>query len=271
MNGFPSRRELLTQAFPGAALAGAGLAGSPLFAQVEAAQRPAGQAQPIVAQLLQQAYQNGEYTLPPLPYDYDALEPHIDAQTMRLHHDVHHQGYVNGLNSTLATLAENRGKQMNAAHLEGLQRNLSFNGGGHLLHTIFWATMAPRAGGQPAGAIAEAINRSFGSFQDFQSYFSSVATSVKGSGWAILAYEPLGDNLVVFGLNDQDLRTIVGAQPLLPLDVWEHAYYLKYQSKRADYVKAWWNVVNWSAVGDWYQISRARFHGQQQARGQRNS
>lgn len=267
MNGIPSRRELLTQALPGAALLGAGLAGSPLFAQVGAAPRQAGQAQPIVAQLLQQAYQDGKYTLPPLPYDYDALEPHIDAQTMRLHHDVHHQGYVNGLNSTLDTLAEIRGQQTNPAYLEGLQRNVSFNGGGHMLHTIFWATMAPQAGGEPAGELADAIKRSFGSFQQFQQYFSSVATSVKGSGWAILAYEPLGDNLVVFGANDQDLRMIAGAQPLLPLDVWEHAYYLKYQSKRADYVKAWWNVVNWRAVGESYQLARARFSGQQPARG----
>ncbi len=264
MESRPHRRHVLAGGLS-AAFAAGGFGGSALFAQQDRQQRQNDQQDlPVVAQLINQAYQDGQYALPPLPYPYDALEPHIDATTMKLHHDVHHQGYVNGLNKTLTALKELRGPgEVDAAQLEALQRNLTFNGGGHLLHTIFWGTMSPDGDGQPQGPVAEAINRDFGSFDQFRTYFSNAATSVKGSGWGILAYEPVGDRLVVFGTNDHDLRMIAGSQPLLPLDVWEHAYYLKYQSKRGEYVQAWWNVVNWDAVNKLYQWVRSRYRGSQ--------
>jgi Fe-Mn family superoxide dismutase len=207
------------------------------------------------------AFKDGKYALPPLPYAADALEPHIDAATMELHHGKHHQAYVNNLNKTLATLAELRqaGGEPDAARLSGLQRDLSFNAGGHVLHTVFWATMAPNAGGTPTGPLADAIAKQFGSFDAFKGYYSSVALGVKGSGWAILWYEPIGDSLVVSESGDQDLRMVPGAAPLLPLDVWEHAYYLKYQNRRAAYVSAWWNVVNWSAVNEAYEALRGMY------------
>jgi len=216
-----------------------------------------------VAQVIGAGFKDGKYTLPPLPYAFEALEPHIDRQTMELHHGKHHQGYVDGLNKTLKALADLRagGAEPNPEQLAGLQRNVSFNAGGHILHSVFWATMAPNAGGDPAAdsAIGQALAKNFGSFAAFKSYFTSVATGVKGSGWAILAYEPVGDTLVVTESGDQDLRLIPGAAPLLPLDVWEHAYYLKHQNQRAAYVKAWWNVVNWPAVDAAFVATRKMY------------
>lgn len=248
----PTRRDLLTKMAP--ALAVAGVIGSNAFGQQ-------GGAVPVVdaahtgspvATAIRAGFKDGKYTLPPLPYPFEALEPHIDRQTVELHHGKHHQAYVDGLNKALKTLADLRagGQEPNPEQLAGLQRNVSFNAGGHILHSVFWATMAANAGGDPAAgsAIAQALAKDFGSVAAFKTYFGKVATGVKGSGWAILAYEPVGDALVVTESGDQDLRLIPGAAPILPLDVWEHAYYLTYQNKRADYVKAWWNVVNWPAV-----------------------
>ncbi|HEV7299435.1 MAG TPA: superoxide dismutase [Tepidisphaeraceae bacterium] len=263
----PTRRDVLTKAVPALALAGIMANASGVLAQADG---QAGGAPEVdvprggspIANAIGAGYKDGKYTLPPLPYPYEALEPHIDRQTMQLHHDAHHQGYVDGLNKALASVAElQAGGDVDTAKLEGLQRNVSFNAGGHILHTVFWATMAPNTGGDPAAgsAIADAINKQFGSIQAFKSYYSSVAGGVKGSGWAILAYEPVGDTLVVTQSGDQDLRMVPGAAPLLPLDVWEHAYYLKYQNKRADYIKAWWNVVNWPAVDAAYVATRKMY------------
>ena len=151
-----------------------------------------------------------------------------------------------------------RGAKSTPRASNGLERDLSFNGGGHMLHTLFWATMAPQAGGTPQGTLAEAIDASFGSFAAFKTYFSKVAAGIKGSGWALLMWEPLGDRLMVCAVNEHDAHLIPGSLALLPLDVWEHAYYLKYQNVRADYIAAWWNVVNWAAVGTF--LDKLRTH-----------
>jgi Fe-Mn family superoxide dismutase len=251
-----SRRSLLTQAVP--ALAAAGIAGvfsASAAAEENQAAAPMSPTQAILAA----SFHDGEYTLPPLPYAYDALEPHIDKETMTLHHDKHHKAYVDGLNKTLKELAAVRAKgDINVSALTGLQEDLSFNGSGHILHSIFWSTMGPGAGGEPGGAIGDALNKNFGSVEAFRSQFSKAAAGVKGSGWAMLAYEPVGDNLIVLQVKQHDLQMIFGAVPLLPLDVWEHAYYLKYHNVRGDYVKAWWDVVNWPAVEAAYGVARQR-------------
>ncbi len=249
-----TRREMLALGVP-AALLGTGAFASAQQMEPGSRRHPHAAADaPAVAKLFAEAYGGGEYKLPALPYAYDALEPHIDAQTMRLHHDAHHQAYVNGLNKAVEQMKD--AADLEASAIEALQRAVSFNGGGHMLHTLFWGTMGPNAGGEPDGEIARAIGDSFGGFDSFKAYFSKVAGGIKGSGWAILAYEPIGDRLMVYALGDQDLRHIAGTVPILGVDVWEHAYYLKYQNKRADYVKAWWNVVNWTAVNEMYAAHR---------------
>jgi Fe-Mn family superoxide dismutase len=191
---------------------------------------------------------SGEYTLSPLPYAYEALEPHIDAQTMRLHHDIHHAGYVKGLNGALAGMADARAKG-DFALIDRLAQKASFHGSGHILHEIFWKNMAaPGSGGRPAGALLRQINRDFGSADAMQKQFAATSTSVEGSGWGILAWEPLGRRLVILQAEKHQNLTQWGAIPLLVLDVWEHAYYLKYQNKRGEYVQNFFNVVNWNDV-----------------------
>ncbi|MBK7405070.1 MAG: superoxide dismutase [Phycisphaerales bacterium] len=192
----------------------------------------------------------GEYTLPPLPYDYAALEPHIDAQTMQIHHDKHHAGYVKGLNNALAKLAEAR-QAGDAGLIAHWSKQLSFHGSGHVNHTLFWLGMAPSGkggGGEPSGSLRAAIDRDFGSFDKFSWQFREAAKSVEGSGWGWLVFEPLGRRLAVIQGENQQKLMLTGAAPLLGLDVWEHAYYLKYQNRRAEYVDAFMNVVNWGFV-----------------------
>jgi Fe-Mn family superoxide dismutase len=191
-----------------------------------------------------------EYILPPLPYAYNALEPSIDEQTMTLHHDMHHAGYVRGLNKALASLASARMMGDHGA-IKAVSRDLAFNGSGHLLHSMFWTNMAPAGnggGGQPGGELANALTASFGSVDAFRAQFSAASGKVEGSGWGILAWEPLSKNLVVLQAEKHQNLTLWGVTPLLVLDVWEHAYYLKYRNKRGDYVKAFWDVVNWADV-----------------------
>ena len=255
-----SRRDMLTRALPAAAIMGAGLGSLNALAQ-QAGNGGAEQAASPFIDLLMQSFQDGKYALPALPYEYNALEPAIDEQTMHLHHEIHHKGYVDGLNKAVEAVKGLGAGEIDPMKLHGLERDLSFNGGGHLLHTIFWASMAPSGGGGPQGALAESISRNFGSFEAFKTYFSAVAAGVKGSGWGLLTYEPLGDNLIVVGINEHDAHLIAGSKPILPLDVWEHAYYLKYQNKRKDYIQAWWDVVNWQAVGAAYEMVRAAYHG----------
>jgi len=201
---------------------------------------------------LASGFAGGEYVLPPLGYATDALEPHIDKATMELHHGKHHASYVTNLNKAVRRLGEIKGVDADPGEIESLQRDISFNAGGHVLHSIFWNIMGKPAdgdmGGEPAGPIADRINKSFGDFVNLKAYFTKVAMSVKGSGWAVLAVEPVGRQLLTFALGDQDTRLVAGATPILLVDVWEHAYYLKYQNKRADYLAAWFNTINWSNV-----------------------
>ena len=192
------------------------------------------------------------FTLPPLPYPSDALEPHIDRQTMEIHHDKHHGTYVKNLNTALEKYPELQSKSIEdllgsintiPADIRTAVRN---NGGGHANHSLFWLIMAPKAGGQPTGAIADAIKSSFGGFDTFKSEFNKAALARFGSGWAWLIDQ--GGRLVVESTANQDSPLMEGKKPVLGLDVWEHAYYLEYQNRRADYIEAWWNVVNWTEI-----------------------
>jgi Fe-Mn family superoxide dismutase len=196
-----------------------------------------------------------EYTLPELPYDYAALEPHISAQIMELHHDKHHQTYVTGANTALAQMAEARDSG-NLANINKLSKDLSFNLGGHVNHSIFWTNLTPDGQGRPEGEIASAIDDAFGDFDKFQAQFTAVALGVQGSGWALLAWDSVGQQLVIEQLFDQQGNIPAVTIPLLMLDVWEHAYYLDYKNVRADYVKAFWNIVNWQNVEQ--RLSAAR-------------
>lgn len=188
-----------------------------------------------------------DHKLPDLPYAYDALEPYIDAQTMTLHHDKHHASYVKNLNTAEAELAKARAAN-DFALVQHWSRQAAFNGAGHSLHTLFWKGMAPNGkggGGQPTGKLLDKINQDFGSFDAFKAQFSAAATAVEGAGWAALHYRHEDGRLLVLQVENHQKLTPWGVTPLLVLDVWEHAYYLKYQNKRPDYVAAWWNVVNW--------------------------
>ncbi len=199
-----------------------------------------------------------KHELPPLPYAYDALEPHIDEQTMRLHHDKHHLGYVNGLNKAEEKLAEARAAG-DFAMVKHWSREAAFHGSGHFLHAIFWPNMAPAGnggGGAPSGALAEQINKDFGSVEAFKAHFSAAANAVEGSGWALLVWQPVGEKLEVLQSEKHHNLTQWGVVPLLVLDVWEHAYYLKYQNNRGAYVEAFWNVVNWSDVAERFKAAR---------------
>ena len=194
------------------------------------------------------------FTLPPLPYRNDALEPHIDAKTMEIHHDKHHQAYVTNLNAAL----EKAGGEWPGKSLDDLLRNLNAvpeavrtavrnNGGGHWNHTMFWEIMAPNKGGEPSGRLGEAIKSSFGDFAKFKEQVAAAAAGRFGSGWAWLIDEGTG-KLSISSTPNQDNPLMEGKKAIMGVDVWEHAYYLKYQNRRPDYVTAWWNVVNWDAV-----------------------
>jgi Fe-Mn family superoxide dismutase len=197
----------------------------------------------------------GEYVLPKLDYAYDALEPHIDAQTMELHHSRHHQGYVNGLNTALKKLAEAR-ESNDFALVKHWSRESTFHGGGHFLHALFWKVMGPNGGGEPSHAgLKQAIDRSFGSFAKFKAHFIAASTAVEGSGWGVLSYEPNSGNLVVHQAERQSDLTMWVTSPILMVDVWEHAYYLRYQNRRAAYVEAFFNVINWDAVAELYEAA----------------
>lgn len=192
------------------------------------------------------------HTLPALPYDFAALEPHIDAQTMQIHHGKHHQAYVNNLNAAL-----DKHPELHQKSLEDLLKGINSvpedirtavrnNAGGHHNHSLFWTVMGPKAGGEPAGPLADAIKKSFGDFAKFKESFGAAATTRFGSGWAWLTAG--GGKLEISSSPNQDSPVMDGKTPILGLDVWEHAYYLKYQNRRPDYIGAWWNVVNWSEV-----------------------
>jgi Fe-Mn family superoxide dismutase len=190
------------------------------------------------------------YELPALPYDYNALEPHIDEQTLHLHHDKHHKAYVDGLNNAEAKLQEAREKA-DFALVKHWTRELAFHGSGHLLHSLYWTVMAPGGkggGGKPEGDLLHRLEADFGSFDIFTKQFAATAAAVEGSGWALLVLSPLAKKLEILAVEKHQDLTQWGCLPLLTVDVWEHAYYLKYQNRRADYIAAWWNVVNWPEV-----------------------
>jgi superoxide dismutase, Fe-Mn family len=193
------------------------------------------------------------YEVPPLPYDYDALEPHIDEQTMRIHHDKHHQAYVDKANAALA------GTDWDGKPIEDVLQSLDQlpqdkqtpvrnQGGGHYNHTLFWESMSPDGGGEPSGALADAINSAFGSFEEFKDKMNATGAAQFGSGWAWLVHD--GNGLAVVGSANQDNPISKGQTPLLGVDVWEHAYYLKYQNRRPEYLSAWWNTVDWNKVAE---------------------
>lgn len=192
------------------------------------------------------------HTLPPLPYDYGALEPHIDARTMEIHHTKHHQGYVTNLNTALEKAPNLQNKSLEDllgnldAVPESVRTAVRNNGGGHWNHSMFWQIMGPAAGAEPTGKLAEAMKSAFGGFAQFKEKFAAAATGRFGSGWAWLLAE--GGKLSIENTPNQDNPVMQGKSPILGLDVWEHAYYLKYQNRRADYIGAWWNVVNWQEV-----------------------
>ena len=190
-----------------------------------------------------------EYTLPDLPYDYGALAPHIAPEIMELHHSKHHNTYVTALNDTLEKLAAAREKG-DFGTIVGLEKTLSFNLGGHINHSIFWKNLSPEGGGKPTGELAAAIDDQFGSFDAFQGQFTAAASTIQGSGWAVLAREPIANKLLIFQLFDQQANVPVGLTPVVMLDMWEHAFYLQYKNVKPDYIKAWWNVVNWADAQD---------------------
>ncbi len=195
------------------------------------------------------------YTLPDLDYDYGALEPHISAQIMQLHHDKHHAAYVAGANTALEKLAAAR-ESGDFAAINKLEKDLAFHLGGHINHSVFWKNMSPEGGGRPDGEIAAAIDEFFGSFEGFQKQFNEVANGLQGSGWSVLVWDTLGQRLNINQLFDQQGNLPVGQLPVLQLDMWEHAFYLQYLNVKGDYVKAWWNVVNWADVTERFTKAR---------------
>lgn len=195
------------------------------------------------------------FTLPPLPYDYSALEPHIDTETMQIHHDKHHAAYVNNLNAALEQYSD-----LQSQSIENILRNINDvpeairtavrnNGGGHANHSMFWEIMGPNGGGEPTGALGDAITKAFGDFASFKQQINDAGVKRFGSGWSWLVDDGSG-NLKVISSANQDSPYMDGMTPILGVDVWEHAYYLKYQNKRPDYLAAWWNTINWDAVAE---------------------
>jgi len=201
-----------------------------------------------------------EYTLPELSYDYGALAPAISGQIMELHHSKHHQTYVTGANTAIQQMAEARDSG-NLATINKLEKDLAFNLGGHVNHSVFWTNMSPNGGDKPVGDLASAIDDYFGSFEKFQAHFTAAALGVQGSGWAALLWDSIGQRLIISQFFDQQSNFPVGTVPVLLLDVWEHAYYLDYKNVRADYVKAFWNIVDWSNVQARFDAARTKTEG----------
>jgi Fe-Mn family superoxide dismutase len=201
------------------------------------------------------------FTLPPLPYGYDALEPNIDARTMEIHHTKHHQGYVNNLNAAIEKAPELQNKSLDellknlSAVPESVRTAVRNNAGGHWNHSMFWTIMAPDAGGEPDGALANALGKAFGDFSKFKEQFTAAASARFGSGWAWLVSDGSGA-LSIESTPNQDNPLMDGRYAVMGVDVWEHAYYLKYQNRRADYLSAWWNTVNWPEVAKRYEARK---------------
>ena len=195
------------------------------------------------------------YSLPELPYDYSALEPHYSAEILELHHDKHHKAYVDGANTTLEKLDQARSDDDFGA-INQLQKNLAFHLSGHVLHSMFWENLSPDGGGKPSGDLEAAIEDGFGSFEGFRNQLREAALNVQGSGWGALTWEPLGQRLIVEQVYDHQSNVGQGAPPLLVLDMWEHAYYLQYKNVKADWVTAFWEIVNWPDVAARFERAR---------------
>jgi Fe-Mn family superoxide dismutase len=195
------------------------------------------------------------YTLPELTFDYAALEPHISARIMELHHSKHHAAYVAGANAALDQMEEARANNSFGA-INKLEKDLAFHLGGHINHSIFWTNLSADSADRPAGELASAIDEFFGSFEGFKAHFSAASLGIQGSGWGILSWDPVGARLIVQQLFDQQANTAQGTVPILQLDMWEHAFYLDYQNVKADYVTAFWNIVNWDNVAQRFAAAR---------------
>lgn len=200
--------------------------------------------------------QPAEYTLAPLPYDKNALDGYLSAEILELHHGKHHAAYVAGLNKALADLAQARADG-NLAAVKALSRNVAFHGSGHVLHTLYWNSMSPNGGGAPTGDLAAALQASFGSVDAFRAQFAETTKQAEASGWGVLAYEPLGDRLLVLAAEVHQQMAVQGAVPLVVCDVWEHAYYLRYQNRRPEYVDKFFDVINWNFAAERLQKARA--------------
>lgn len=201
-----------------------------------------------------------KYTLPDLDYDFAALEPHISGRIMQLHHGKHHAAYVAGANATLDLMAEAREKN-DLTWINKLQKDLAFNLGGHVNHSIFWKNLSANGGDKPTGELAAAIDEFFGSYDGFRAHYTANAMGIQGSGWSILAWDVLGQRLIIEQLYDQQGNLVAASIPLLMLDMWEHAFYLDYQNVKADYVAAFWNIVSWADVQARFEAARGQTKG----------
>jgi Fe-Mn family superoxide dismutase len=201
-----------------------------------------------------------KYTLPDLTYDYGSLEPNISGKIMELHHDKHHLAYVNGANTALDLLAEARDKN-DLTWVNKLQKDLAFNLAGHVNHTVFWRNLSPEGGDKPVGELASAIDEFFGSYDGFRAHFTASALGIQGSGWSILAWDVLGEKLIIEQLYDHQGNLAPASIPLLMLDMWEHAFYLDYQNVKGEYVKAFWNIVSWPDVTARFEAARTKTSG----------
>jgi Fe-Mn family superoxide dismutase len=196
-----------------------------------------------------------QYVLPDLPYDHNALEPHISAKIIELHHGKHHAAYVKNANTALERLDEARAKE-DFTRLAALEKALAFNLSGHILHSIFWQNMMKKGGGEPDGALADAIKRDLGSFKMFGKQMNEVAATVMGSGWAALVWEPIGQRLLITQIYDHQSNLAQGGVPLMVIDAWEHAYYLQYQNRKTEFFEAIWNVWNWKDISHRFEAAR---------------
>jgi len=196
-----------------------------------------------------------DYTLPDLPYDYSALEPYYSAEVLELHHDKHHAAYVKGANQTLERLAEARERDDFEA-IVGLEKTLAFHVSGHVLHSIFWKNLSPTGGDKPQGELAAAVDEFFGRFEAFKAHMTEASMTIQGSGWGVLAWEPLGQRLIVEQVYDHQGSVGNGSIPLLAFDAWEHAYYLQYKNVKASFFDALWHIVNWEDVAERFASAR---------------
>lgn len=201
-----------------------------------------------------------DYTLPELGYDYAALEPHISARIMELHHDKHHKAYVDGANTALAKLAEARDAN-DFANVNKFEKDLAFNLAGHVNHTVFWTNLSPDGGGTPEGELAAAIDDNFGSFDKFTAHFTAASAGIQGSGWGALVWDSIGQKLLVQQYYDHQGNFATGTVPILLLDMWEHAFYLDYVNVKGDYIKAFWNIADWNNVALRFTVAREKTSG----------